>query len=118
MDKVKQRRIHKLKRKRRIRKKIFGTADRPRLSVFRSASHVYCQVIDDNAGKTLVSASSFNKGEKKRANLDVCSEIGQLVAKRCKEKDIGSVVFDKNGNVYHGRVKAVADGAREGGLKF
>lgn len=108
----------RLRRKRRIRKKISGTAESPRMSVFRSARHVYVQVIDDVTGQTLVSASSFEKGKKQNANCDACKEIGLRVAQRCKEKKIAKVCFDKNGSRYHGRVKAIADGAREGGLTF
>ena len=110
---------HRLKRQKRIRKKLAGTAERPRLSVFRTAKHVYCQVIDDLAKTTLVSASSFEKANKhSNANKVVCEGIGKLVAERCKEKKIAKVVFDKNGNSYHGRVKAIADGARAAGLIF
>ncbi len=108
----------KLRRKRRIRKKISGTGERPRLSVFRSARHVYAQVIDDIAGKTIVGISSFEKGNHKSANTDVCFELGKVLAERCKEKNVSRIVFDKNGNQYHGRIKALADGAREGGLEF
>ena len=109
----------KLKRKRRIRKKITGTAERPRLSVFRTAKHVYCQVINDVTSTTILSASSFEKGNKlSSANKTVCEEVGKTLAKRCKEKNIGKVVFDKNGNLYHGRIKAIADGARAEGLIF
>ncbi len=115
---VKKRLRLKERRKKRIRKKIFGTGDRPRLSVFRSARHLYAQVVDDVKGHTLVSVSSFEKGATKRANVEVCSDLGKLIAKRCKEKEITQIVFDKNGNMYHGRVKAFADGAREGGLDF
>ncbi len=106
------------RRKRRIRGKINGTAERPRLSVFRSASHVYAQVIDDTEGKTLVAISSFEKGNHRRANKDVCGEIGKTLAERCKAKNITSVVFDKNGYKYHGRIQILADAAREGGLTF
>ena len=111
----------KLKRKKRIRKKVSGTAERPRLSVFRSARHLYVQVIDDIAGMTLASASSFEKGDEaksKNANTEACTALGKLIAQRCKEKKISRIVFDKNGQQYHGRVKALADGAREGGLLF
>lgn len=112
----------RMKRKKRIRKKISGTAERPRLSVFRSARHVYVQVIDDVAGKTLASASTFEKGktetQSSNANVEVCAELGKLIAGRCKEKQISKIVFDKNGQQYHGRIKALADGAREGGLLF
>ena len=108
----------KTKRKKRIRKKISGTAERPRLSVFRSARHVYAQVIDDVTGTTLASASSFEKGNHRNANIEVCAEVGKVIASRCKDKQISKIVFDKNGQQYHGRVKALADGAREGGLVF
>lgn len=109
----------KLKRKRRIRKKVVGTTERPRLSVFKTAKHVYCQVIDDSVGTTLVSASSFEKGSRMdSANAASCTQIGELVAKRCLEKSIDKVVFDKNGNDYHGRIKALAEGARSAGLAF
>ena len=108
----------RLRRKKRVRKKIYGTTERPRLSVFRSASHLYAQVIDDTTGRTLASVSSFEKGSHKRANVGVCTELGKTLAERCTAKDINTVVFDKNGFTYHGRVKALADGAREGGLSF
>lgn len=107
------------KRKIRIKKKITGTNDRPRLSVFRSAKHLYAQVIDDVAGKTLASVHSFaNKGKTERADKDKCQALGKQLAEVCKSKSISAVVFDKNGFAYHGRVKAFADGAREGGLQF
>jgi large subunit ribosomal protein L18 len=106
------------KRKLRIRKKVSGDVSRPRLSVFRSATHIYAQVIDDGAGKTLAQVSSFAKGKHRRANVDVCSELGKELAGRCKALNISKVVFDKNGYAYHGRIKALADGAREGGLDF
>lgn len=106
------------KRKKRIRSKISGTAERPRLSVFRSTKHVYVQVIDDKAGKTLAQASSFEKELKSSANVDGCKDIGKRLAERCIAQNIQSVVFDKNGKKYHGRVKAIADSARENGLKF
>ncbi|NRA64430.1 MAG: 50S ribosomal protein L18 [Pseudobacteriovorax sp.] len=108
----------RLKRKRRIRKKVSGTAERPRLSVFRSARHLYAQVIDDQAGKTLASVNSFEKGSDKRANKDVCTDLGKKLAAECASKNISSVVFDKNGYAFHGRVEAFASGAREAGLKF
>ncbi len=109
----------KARRKSRIRKKVSGTAERPRLSVFRSARHVYAQVIDDISGSTLVAASSFERDAKTASsNVVACAEIGKVLAQRCIEKKITMVVFDKNGNKYHGRIKALADGAREGGLAF
>ena len=106
------------KRKTRIRKKIFGTTERPRLSVFRSARHVYAQVIDDTKGVTLAYVHSFKKGSEERANKAVCSELGKKLAIACKAKEITKVVFDKNGYAYHGRIQALAEGAREGGLDF
>ena len=108
------------RRKQRIRKKISGTPERPRLSVYRGLKHVFVQAIDDSIGKTIVAASSFGKkGEtSKRATRDICHTIGLEIAKKCLAKKISKVVFDKNGNIYHGRVKAVADGAREGGLNL
>lgn len=110
--------------KNRIRKKIAGTPQRPRLAVFRSQTHIYVQVIDDEAGRTLCSASSLDKdfqgkGKAKRgANLEAAKAIGQLIATRAKEKGVEAVVFDRGGFHYHGRIKALADAAREGGLKF
>ena len=108
----------RVKRKKRIRKKIFGTSERPRLSVFRSTRHVYAQVIDDSKGVTLASVHSFNKASPQRANKDLCGELGKKLAESCKAKNITQVVFDKNGFAYHGRIMALADGAREGGLNF
>lgn len=106
----------------RIRKKIRGTETRPRLAVHRSQGHIYAQVIDDDAGKTLVAASSLDKDVKARhkrgGNLAAAKEVGGLVATRAKQKGIELVVFDRGGFQYHGRVKALADAAREAGLKF
>ena len=107
------------RRKMRGRKRIEGTTERPRLSVYRSDSHISAQVIDDVKGITLASVSSFEKGvARTRANIEVCSGLGKKLAERCKAAGIGKIVFDKNGFTYHGRVKALADGAREGGLDF
>jgi large subunit ribosomal protein L18 len=107
---------------RRIRKKISGTTARPRLAVFRSQSHIYAQVIDDGSGQTVCSASSLDealKADKKRgANVAAAKAVGSLIATRAKEKGIEAVVFDRGGFQYHGRIKALADAAREGGLKF
>jgi large subunit ribosomal protein L18 len=104
---------------RRIRRKLSGTPERPRLAVFRSVAHIYAQVIDDTAGKTLVAASSVDKGGKTDGgNVMAAKAIGKLVAERAKEKGIKSVVFDRGGYQYHGRVKALADAAREAGLEF
>lgn len=103
----------------RVRSKISGTAERPRLNVFRSAKHIYAQLIDDVAGRTLVSASTMDKGfEGKGGNKDAAKKIGLEIAKRAVEKGVTDVVFDRSGYIYHGRVKELAEGAREGGLKF
>jgi large subunit ribosomal protein L18 len=107
-------RIHK-----RIRCKLAGSPERPRLAIFRSVAHIYAQVIDDSRGTTLVSASSVDKGAKsKGGNVAAAKAIGKLVAERAKDKGIKSVVFDRGGYKYHGRVKALADAAREAGLEF
>ncbi len=104
----------------RIRKKMQGTAERPRLAVFRSLNHIYAQVIDDKSGATLCSASSVEKsaGVASGGNIDAAKTIGKLIAERAKEKGINSVVFDRGGYLYHGRVKSLADAAREAGLQF
>ena len=107
------------KRHARVRGKISGTAERPRLSVFRSENHIYAQVIDDVAGNTLCSASTVEKGfEGTGGNCEAAAKVGKTIAERALAKGIETVVFDRGGNIYHGRVKALADGAREGGLKF
>jgi large subunit ribosomal protein L18 len=107
---------------RRIRKKISGTPERPRLAVFRSQAHIYAQVIDDGTGKTVCSASSLDetlkKDTKRGANVAAAKAVGSLIATRAKEKGVEAVVFDRGGFQYHGRIKALADAAREGGLKF
>ena len=109
----------RLNRHKRVRGKINGTADRPRLDVFRSNSNIYAQIIDDTKGVTLVSASSVEAGfEGNGGNKEAARKVGQTVAKRAVEKGISEVVFDRGGNIYHGRVKELAEGAREGGLKF
>ena len=109
----------RLKRHKRVRGKISGTPERPRLNVFRSETNIYAQVIDDVAGVTLVSASSLEKGFScDGTKSDAAKKVGQLVAERAKAKGIETVVFDRGGYVYHGRVKALAEGAREGGLQF
>ncbi len=109
------------RRKLRIRKKISGTAERPRLTVYRSARHIYAQVIDDMSGKTLTAASTLSKDLKGNLEGDksaAAKAVGALVAAQCKSKNITQVAFDRNGYLYHGRVKALADAAREGGLDF
>lgn len=104
----------------RIRKKVRGTAVRPRLAVFRSLNHIYVQVIDDQAGVTLCSASTVEKasGVKAGGNVEAAKAIGHLIAERAKEKGITNVVFDRGGYLYHGRVKSLAESAREAGLQF
>lgn len=114
------RNLKRKKRHLRVRKKLFGTALRPRLNVFRSSKNIYAQLIDDEAGVTLVSASTIDK-EYQGANggtVDAAKSVGELIAKRAIEKGYSKVVFDRGGYLYHGRVKALADGAREGGLDF
>ncbi|NLY56032.1 MAG: 50S ribosomal protein L18 [Firmicutes bacterium] len=110
------------KRQLRVRKKVFGTAERPRLSVFRSLNHIYAQIIDDTTGNTLVAASTLDKELKGQlkygGNIEAAKAVGKLVAEKAKAKGITRVVFDRGGNLYHGRVKALADSAREGGLEF
>jgi large subunit ribosomal protein L18 len=106
----------------RIRKKIAGSPARPRLAVFRSQSHIYAQIINDEEGRTVCAASSLDKDlqakSKRGGNVAAAKAVGQLIASRAKEKGINAVVFDRGGFQYHGRVKALADAAREGGLKF
>lgn len=115
LDKVAKR----AKIKRRIRKKVFGTSEQPRLSVFRSNKQIYAQVIDDNKGVTLASASSYkNKAVDGKSKSEAAAIVGKDVAEKALKAGITSVVFDRNGYQYHGRVKSLADGAREGGLKF
>ncbi|MDE6672335.1 MAG: 50S ribosomal protein L18 [Ruminococcus sp.] len=109
----------RLKRHRRVRAKISGTAERPRLNVFRSSKHIYAQLIDDVNGVTLASASSMDKGfEGNGGNIEAARKVGEMIAKNAIEKGITEVVFDRGGYLYHGRVKELADGARENGLKF
>ncbi len=109
---LKRTRIHK-----KIRATMFGTKDRPRLSVFRSSQHIYAQLIDDENAKVLVAVSDI-KIKSKGNKVNHSMEVGKLIAKSALEKKIEKVVFDRGGNIFHGRIKAVADGAREGGLKF
>ena len=107
------------KRHQRVRGKISGTAERPRLCVFRSKSNIYAQVIDDVAGATLASASSVERGfEGNGGNIEAARKVGAAVAERALRKGIENVVFDRGGYIYHGRVQALAEAAREGGLKF
>ncbi len=111
-----RKRVHK-----RIRRKVAGSTERPRLAVFRSVKHIYAQVIDDAVGHTLAAASSNEKNAKSGVdggNVAGAKAVGKLLAERAKEKGVKSVVFDRGGYLYHGRVKALADAAREGGLEF
>ncbi len=110
------------RRKKRIRKKVTGTTERPRLTVFRSARHIYAQVIDDTRGATLAAASTLTTGVKESVSeankTDAAKQVGAAIAKVCSEKGISKVVFDRNGYIYHGRIRALAEGAREAGLSF
>lgn len=109
-----RRKIH-----RRIRKKVSGTAERPRLAVHYSNQHVYAQVIDDVAGRTLCAASSLDKEvESTGSNVATAEKVGGLIARRAKEANVSNVVFDRGGHLYHGKIKALAEAAREGGLQF
>jgi large subunit ribosomal protein L18 len=112
----------RMKRKKRIRKNLTGTRERPRLSVFRSAKHIYAQVIDDTDGNTLAAASSVEKVVKEHPKFEnkvaLASFVGKLIGERAIEKGVSKIVFDRNGFLYHGRVKAVSESAREAGLDF
>ncbi len=111
-----------LRRKRRVRKRVFGTSERPRLSVFRSRNHIYAQLIDDLQGRTLAAASTMDKSVratvKSGGTIDAAKSVGKLLAERAKVAQIGAVVFDRGGRLFHGRIKALAEASREGGLKF
>lgn len=115
-------RVARERRRERVRRSVRGTNERPRLSVFRSGKHIYAQLITDVTGQTVLTVSTMSPDLrtqlKKTANVTAAKEVGLLVARRCKEKGITRVVFDRNGFLYHGRVRALADGAREGGLEF
>ncbi len=117
-----QRRQARLKRQTRVRRKVVGVEDRPRLCVFRSAKHIYAQIIEDTTGKTLAAMSTLNRevvdGLNYTGNVEAAKAVGKFIAQKALEKDIKEVVFDRNGFLYHGRVKALADGAREAGLVF
>ncbi|MBK9335427.1 MAG: 50S ribosomal protein L18 [Lewinellaceae bacterium] len=102
----------------RVRKKVNGTAERPRLNVFRSNKAIYCQIIDDLKGHTIAAASSLENQELTGTKTEIAKEIGKIIAEKAKSSGIENVVFDRGGYLYHGRVKALAEGAREGGLKF
>lgn len=122
MLKKANRNSNRLSRHQRVRNKITGTQERPRLNVYRSLTNIYAQLIDDIAGVTLVSASSLEEGIKGKvestSNIEAANLVGKLLGEKAKEKGIEEVTFDRGGNIYHGRVKALAEGAREAGLKF
>ncbi len=118
---AKKRRDSRLRRHRRVRKKIHGTAQRPRLAVYRSNKHLVAQLIDDDSGRTVVSASSLEaefRGKQAGGNVAAAKTLGGLVAQRAKQAGISKVVFDRGGFLYHGRIAALAEAAREGGLEF
>ena len=119
MKRIDETRRKRIRRKRHIRKKITGTAMKPRMSVFKSNKHLYVQVIDDSNGSTLAAASDIEKDMKDlRPTVENASKIGEAIGKRLKEKKIETIVFDRNGFLYHGIVKALADGVRKTGIKF
>jgi large subunit ribosomal protein L18 len=114
---VLQKRAHREKRRKRVRRKVVGTAERPRLSVYRSNVNIYAQLIDDDAAQTLAAADSREVGEAENRK-DAARKVGELIARRAQEAGIEVAVFDRGGNKYHGRIAALAEGAREGGLKL
>jgi large subunit ribosomal protein L18 len=114
---VRDKRVQKSRRQMRIRRKIFGTAERPRLSVYRSNIHIYAQLVDDLEGHTLSSADS-REVTGARNKTDAARKVGEAIAEKAREAGIETVVFDRGGNMYHGRVRALAEGARDGGLRF
>ena len=122
MDAQKLKHRRQLRRRNHVRRKIRGTAERPRLTIFRSSKHIYAQIVDDLSGLTLASASTAGKEMKTKVpyggNVNAAKAVGQLIAERAKEKGIGQVAFDRGHYRYHGRIKALADAAREAGLSF
>ena len=122
MNVASNRRQARQKRQVRVRRKVRGTTERPRLSIFRSARHIYAQIIEDGSGRTLVAASTVSKGgsvgETYTGNAEAAKAVGVSIARQALEKNITQVVFDRNGFLYHGRIKALADAAREAGLSF
>ncbi|MEJ5286079.1 MAG: LSU ribosomal protein L18p (L5e) [Candidatus Kapaibacterium sp.] len=123
MNRLELKKVRRTRRKLRVRKKIYGTAERPRLTVFRSLKHIYCQVINDDIGHTLVACSTLDKEVREKLSgaskkVEQAKIVGQVLAQRALKLGIEKVAFDRNGYLYHGRVKALAEGAREGGLKF
>ena len=118
MLKKTNRKLERVRRHARVRKKISGTFDRPRLNVFRSNSQIYAQIIDDVKGETIVSVSSLDLKLEQGGNVEAAKKVGAEIAKRAQDKKISTVVFDRGGYIYHGRVKALAEAAREAGLEF
>jgi large subunit ribosomal protein L18 len=122
LDRIKKKYIARKMRKKRVRKKIMGTSERPRLAVFRSLKHIYTQIIDDQNAITLVAASTLSPQLKSSlstaGNVNAAREVGQLIASKAKERKIESIVFDRGAYPYHGRIQGLAEAAREGGLKF
>ncbi|MCX7908572.1 MAG: 50S ribosomal protein L18 [Ignavibacteria bacterium] len=123
MNRLELKKIRRRRRKLRVRKKIFGTSERPRLTVYRSLKHIYCQVINDEIGHTLVACSTLDKDvrgliKEDMKKVEVAKIVGKVLAEKATKVGIEKVAFDRNGYLYHGRVKALAEGAREGGLKF
>ena len=122
MDKAKRKQFSYLRRKKRVRRKVNGTVERPRLAVNRSLKHIYAQIIDDENGETLAHASSLSpevKGDSADSGkTEIAQNVGHLIAQKAKEQNIEGVIFDRSGYLYHGRIKALAEAAREGGLKF
>ncbi len=114
---VLEKRVQREKRRKRLRRRIYGTAERPRLSVYRSNVHIYAQLVDDDEGNTLAAADSREVGDAEN-RTEAARKVGELVAQRAKDADLEEVVFDRGGNKYHGRVAALAEGARSGGLKL
>ena len=114
---VEKKRLHREKRRKRVRRKVAGTAERPRLSVYRSNVHVYAQLVDDDAGHTLAAADSREVGEAE-SRKEAARKVGELIASRAADAGVETVVFDRGGNKYHGRIAALAEGARSGGLKL
>lgn len=110
--------ISRIKKKMRVRQSITGTTERPRMTVFKSLKHLSVQLVDDTIGRTIVACSTLEEAVKGRANKEGAKTVGQTIAKRAKEKNISQVVFDRNGFRYHGKIKELADAAREAGLKF
>ena len=122
LDKAKRKQFSYLRRKKRVRRKVNGTIERPRLAVNRSLKHIYAQIIDDENGETLVHASSLSPEVKGNmtdsGKMEIAQSVGQLIAQKAKDRNIEGVIFDRAGYLYHGRIKALAEAAREGGLKF